>query len=64
MKSGNYGVTTSVFNYGTTEATMEKAIFELAKILRDLCKTKEEYIQKCKESNINEKYWFLDELFK
>lgn len=43
---------------------MEKAIFELAKTLRKLCKNKEEYIEICKKSNINEKYWFLDELFK
>ena len=42
---------------------MEKVLFELAKTLRGLCKDKEDYIRVCKANNLNEKYWFLDELF-
>lgn len=43
---------------------MEKAIFELAKTLKKLCKNKEDYIATCKKNGITEQYMFLEKLYK
>ena len=42
---------------------MEKALLELAKIMKGLCKSKEDYIATCKKNGISEKYMFLDKLY-
>ena len=42
---------------------MESCLQELAKILKGLCKSKEDYIETCKKNGISEKHWFLDELY-
>lgn len=43
---------------------MEKHLFEMAKILKGLCKSKEDYIETCKKNNISEKYMFIEQLYK
>lgn len=42
---------------------MNNALLELAKILKDLCKDKEEYVCICKQNGIKEEHMFLNELY-
>lgn len=42
---------------------MEKQLIAMAKMLKDLCKDKEEYIELCKKYGVNKNHWFLKELY-